>query len=297
MQYFLGIDAGTSGIKAVVIAENGEIVSAGYQECDVISPEPGWAEQNPPDWWAACQSAIRKAVSKCDAPGNIAGISFSGQQQGNVMMDADGRPIGNCMIWLDQRAVEEVQEIEGLVPEEEALRITTNHCLNSFWAPKLLWLKKHRPGDFERTKKVLFTKDYLRYMMTGEYATELSDASLSFLVDVPNRCWSDTLIRKTGIPKDILPARLAESGEVVGKLRKELAEDWASDRAYRSRRAPAISRPAASAPASSGTVSSALRSGPPAWCSAVPTDRSSSGGTAARSACAMRCRTSGASSD
>jgi len=226
MQYFLGIDAGTSGIKAVVIAENGEIVSSGYQECDVISPEPGWAEQNPLDWWDACQKAIKKATSGCDRPENIAAISFSGQQQGNVMMDAGGNPIGNCMIWLDQRAVEEVKEIESMVSEDEVLRITTNHCLNSFWAPKLLWLKKHRPEVLERTKKVLFTKDYLRYMMTGEYATELSDASLTFLVDVPNRCWSDTMIRKIGIPKEILPERLTESGEVVGMLKKELAEDW-----------------------------------------------------------------------
>lgn len=226
MKCFLGIDAGTSGVKAVIIDEKGEIKSIGYQECDVISEKPGWADQNPMDWWRACDGAVKEAVQKSGCGDRIVSIGFSGQMQGNVMLDKDGKPIGNCMIWLDQRANAEVEEIRQLISDKEALTITTNHCLNSYWAPKILWVKKHRPQDYEKTTKVMFTKDYLRYLMTGEIATEVSDASLTFLMDVPNRCWSKRMLEATGIPKNILPERLVESSEIVGQLLPEIARAW-----------------------------------------------------------------------
>lgn len=226
MGCFLGIDSGTSGVKAVIIDETGEIRSIGYRECDVISEKPGWAEQNPMDWWDACDGAVMDAVLKSGCGKEIVSIGFSGQMQGNVMVDKDGKPIGDCLIWLDQRANEEVEEIKQMISDDEALAVTSNHCLNSYWAPKILWIKKHRPQDYDRTAKVMFTKDFLRYLMTGEIATEVSDASLTFLMDVPNRCWSERMLQAIGIPKEILPERLVESSEIVGHLLPDIAVRW-----------------------------------------------------------------------
>lgn len=226
MAYFMGIDAGTSGIKAAVISESGTIEAIGYEECDIITPKPGWVEQNPEDWWQACSKAVRKAVEKSGVGEQIEGIGFSGQMQGCVLMGKDGNALGNCLIWLDQRATPQVKKIESLLSEEEMLSITGSYCLNSYWAPKLLWLKENRPEDFERADSVLFAKDYLRFRMTGEIATEVSDASLSFLLDVPGRKWSDTIIRRLELPEHIIPGRLAESQEIVGNLRKNVAEEW-----------------------------------------------------------------------
>lgn len=226
MRCLMGIDAGTSGVKAVIIDESGAVRGSGYHECDVISPQPGWAEQDPMDWWFACEAAVKEAVDRSGCGKDVVGIGFSGQMQGNVMIDREGKPIGNCMIWLDQRATGEVKEIEALVSERDMLDITTSRCLNSYWAPKLLWLKKNRPSEFMRTHKVLFPKDFIRFMMTGEIATEVSDASLSFFMDVPNRCWSEKMLDAIGISKDIMPERLLESAEIAGHLKAGLAEEW-----------------------------------------------------------------------
>lgn len=226
MSCFLGVDAGTSGIKALIIDETGVIKGVGYKECNLITPKPGWVEQDPLDWWEACEGAIMAAVAASGCGKEIKGIGFSGQMQGTVMMGADQKPIGNCLIWMDQRANDEVAEIEAKMSSKEMLEITASYCLNSYWAPKLLWLKKHKPEVFEQTRQVLFTKDYLRFMMTGEYATEVSDASLTFLMDVPKRTWSERMFEITGISREIVPNRLVESQDVVGQLRAELAEKW-----------------------------------------------------------------------
>lgn len=226
MAYFMGIDAGTSGVKAAVIDDKGNVAAIGYEECDIITPRPGWVEQNPESWWEACGKAVKQAVAKSGVGEQIEGIGFSGQMQGCVLMGKDGKAIGNCLIWLDQRSTPQVKEIESLMSEEEMLSITGSYCLNSYWAPKLLWLKENRQSDFEMADSVLFPKDYLRFRMTGEIATEVSDASLSFLLDVPKRRWSDTLVKKLGIPSHLLPGRLAESQEIVGYLRRSVAGEW-----------------------------------------------------------------------
>lgn len=226
MKHFIGIDAGTSGIKAVVFNDQGLACGSGYHECNVLTPRPGWAEQDPLVLWEACSAAVKMAISSCRERIEVAGIGFSGQMQGCLLVDRDIQPIGNCIIWLDQRAGNEVQEISGLLPAEEAVRLTGNFCLNSFWAPKLLWLRKNRPADYERAYKVLFIKDYLRYCMTGELATEVSDASLSFLMDVKARRWSYPVFDALQIPHSLVPETLAESYEVAGYLKKSLADEW-----------------------------------------------------------------------
>lgn len=226
MSCFIGIDAGTSGVKAVIIDEFGAVLGSGYQDCGLITPRPGWAEQSPEDWWGACCRAVKKAVRDSGRGFAVAGVGLSGQMQGCLLLDHQMAPVGNCIIWLDQRSSPEVSRIESLVPDQESLGYTANHCLNSFWAPKLLWIQKNRPADYERTRKVLFAKDYLRYKMTGEIATEVSDASLSFLMDVPRRRWSHVMFERLGIDAGLVPERLLESSEVGGYLRREIAEDW-----------------------------------------------------------------------
>ena len=223
---FLGIDAGTSGVKAVVMDASGALLGKGYGECDLITPRPSWVEQDPQAWWEACDAAVRQAVAKSGRGGEVAGIGFSGQMQGLTLMDKEMKPIGNCMIWLDQRASAEAEELNRRIDPAEALEITANHCLPSYWAAKLLWLRKNRPEDYERINVALFPKDYLRYRMTGEIATDVSDASCSWLLDMKKRAWSDRMFEVTGIPRSIVPERLLESQQAAGCLLPELAERW-----------------------------------------------------------------------
>ena len=226
MSCFLGIDAGTSGVKAVVMDASGALLGKGYGECDLITPRPSWVEQDPQAWWEACDAAVRQAVAKSGRGGEVAGIGFSGQMQGLTLMDKEMKPIGNCMIWLDQRASAEAEELNRRIDPAEALEITANHCLPSYWAAKLLWLRKNRPEDYERINVALFPKDYLRYRMTGEIATDVSDASCSWLLDMKKRAWSDRMFEVTGIPRSIVPERLLESQQAAGCLLPELAERW-----------------------------------------------------------------------
>ncbi|MDR1885494.1 MAG: hypothetical protein LBQ56_04410, partial [Synergistaceae bacterium] len=135
MAHFLGIDAGTSGIKAVIIDEDGRIEGVGYSECGLITPRPGWAEQDPNDWWRACREAVLGAVTKSGLGKKIHSVGFSGQMQGSALLDKNMEPIGNCLLWLDQRSNEEVEEINGMISPAQSLGITSNMCLNSFWAP------------------------------------------------------------------------------------------------------------------------------------------------------------------
>ena len=227
--YWLGIDLGTSGIKAVIINETGEVVSMGYAEQNVITPKSGFAEQNPEVWWEACCSAVKMAVSK----GNISGmevraIGFSGQMQGLVLLDSMGNVIRNCIIWMDQRAADEVKVIDEMSCKAgiDTLDITANDCLPTFWAPKLLWIKKYEPEIYEKINKILFPKDYLAFRMTGEMAAEVSDGSLSFLMDVPYRRWSTEMFELLGIPKSFVPNRLLESTDIVGELKASVAGEW-----------------------------------------------------------------------
>lgn len=221
----MGIDVGTSGTKVVIVDEMGKTAGIGYTESDVLTPYPGWAEQQPQLWWDVCRSAIKKAVQKSGVGKQVAGIGFSGQMQGSTFLDKEGKPIRNCVIWLDQRADREVEEINAKLTDEEALLWTANTCLNSFWAPKILWLKKNEPKNYEKVHKVVFAKDYVRYCMTGEIATEVSDASLSFLLDVAGRKWSAPVFERLGIPMDIVPERLLESQDVAGYLLPSVAQE------------------------------------------------------------------------
>lgn len=226
MNCFLGIDSGTSGIKAIVLDDAGKILGTGYRECNLITPKPGWVEQDPLDWWNACYNAVAEAVAKSGCGKKIVSIAFSGQMQGSTLLGADGEPVDKCMIWMDQRAAAQADMLNSRMNPKDMLDETANYCLPSYWAPKLLWLKENKPEVFERVKKVVFTKDYLRYRMTGEIATEVSDASCSFLLDMKNRRWSDKMFKITGLPRDIVHENLLESQHIAGYLKADLAAEW-----------------------------------------------------------------------
>ena len=162
MDYFMGIDAGTSGVKAVVMDREGRTAGKGYCECNVVSPFPGYAEQDPREWWEALKQAAAMAVKECGAGEEIRAVSFSGQMQGCTMLDENMEPAGNCIIWLDQRSAAEAAELNSRIDREEMLGITGSSCLPSYWAAKLNWVKKHRPEQYRRIHKVMFAKDYLR---------------------------------------------------------------------------------------------------------------------------------------
>ncbi len=226
MACFMGIDAGTSGIKVIVLDGTGNILGESYRECELLTPKPNWAEQRPADWWAACREAVRQAARGSGRGKEIAAISFSGQMQGCTLMDKHMQPIDNCIIWLDQRAGAEAEELSASIDVSEMLKITGGFCLPTYWAAKLLWLKRNRPEVFDKIHTVLFAKDYLRYQMTGEVATEVSDASLTFLLDLNTRGWSERMLDICGLPKSIMPKRMLESQDIAGYLKADLAGEW-----------------------------------------------------------------------
>lgn len=226
MGCYLGIDLGTSGVKAIVMDDQGTVLGSGLCECDVLTPQPGWVEQNPEMWWEACSQAVKQAVKACGCGQQIEAVGFSGQMQGLVMLDKSGEVLDNCIIWLDQRAQKQTEEIEAQIPHSEYLEKTANGVLNSFFAPKLMWVRENRPEIYERIWRVFFPKDYIRYRMTGEVAAEVSDASLSFLMNVPDRCWEKSVFEALDLPVEIVPENLLESTDIAGFLLADVAEAW-----------------------------------------------------------------------
>lgn len=225
MSCYLGIDAGTSGIKAIVLNEKGETIGTGLSEVNIISPKPNYVEEDPIGWWNACDEAVKIAVSKSKRGSDIAGVGFSGQMQGCTLMDKDMLPIGNSLIWLDLRASSYAEKLNERITDK-IFNITASYCLPSFWAPKLLWLRDNKKDDFDRIHTVLFPKDYIRFRMTGEVSTEVSDAALSWLMDMNTRDWSDEMFKFTGLPKSIVPKKILESCDIAGYLLKDVADSW-----------------------------------------------------------------------
>lgn len=225
MKYFLGIDSGTSGVKAIVVGEDGSTVGIGYQEIDVITEKPMWAEQDPNEWWSACKYAIKEAVEKSGVGKSIDGIGITGQMLGSTLLDKNNKVLGNCIIWLDQRAIEEVETIKEKAGMDFLLEKTSNIPLTGYWAPKLMWVKKHQPEVYEKIANVLFPKDYLKFMLTGEISLEVTDSSGSYLFDVANRKWSDEMFEICGLDRHIVSDNVIESQEIAGYLKADIAEE------------------------------------------------------------------------
>jgi len=223
MSYLLGIDIGTSGTKTLLCDEVGRVLATATAEHDVSSPKPGWSEQDPDQWWTATCDATGQVLRKAGADGKqVKGIGLSGQMHGLVLVDdADPqsvKPLRPALLWNDQRTVEQVAEIEAAAGGREALiQAVGNPGLTGFQAPKILWVRKHEPEVYEKARHILLPKDYIRYRLTGAYATEVGDASGTLLFDVRNRKWNTDICGKLDIDPAMLPDCF-ESHEVSGKL-------------------------------------------------------------------------------
>ncbi len=219
MSVTLGIDIGTSGTKTLAIDERGAILASASAEYPCAHPRPGWSEQDPNLWWEATIKTVGQVLARAHLrPDDVAGVGLSGQMHGSVFLDADGKVIRPALLWNDQRTAVECAEIEERAGGREALvRMVANPALTGFTAPKLLWVRKHEPKAWDQVRQVLLPKDYIRYRLTGAYATEVSDASGTLLLDVANRRWSKELLGKLELDPAILPA-CYESPEVSAQV-------------------------------------------------------------------------------
>lgn len=223
---FFGIDIGTSGTKSLAIDETGAILASATAEYPISHPKPGWSEQNPEDWWKATVSTVRDLIAarKFTAT-DVKGIGLSGQMHGSVFLDDRHDVIRPALLWNDQRTAAECEEIEQRAGgRAELLRMVSNPALTGFTAPKILWLRNQEPKHFERLRKVLLPKDYIRLLLTGEFATEVSDASGTLLLDINQRRWSTELLGKLQLDASLLPA-CYESPEVSGRLSEKAASE------------------------------------------------------------------------
>jgi xylulokinase len=211
MTDLVGLDVGTTGVKALRISAEGEVLARAEEEYPLATPQPGWAEQDPEDWWRAAESALAQVRGD-----GVAGIGLSGQMHGLVALDEAHRVLRPAILWNDQRTGEECAEIEALLGLRELVQLTGNRALPGFTAPKILWLRKHEPDVYARIAHVLLPKDYVRLRLTGERATDVADASGTLLFDVAGRQWSEEVVQALDIPGEWLPAAL-ESPAVSGQ--------------------------------------------------------------------------------
>ncbi len=225
MKYWLGIDIGTGGTRALLIKADGRVAAGVIVAHEaIVMQRPLWAEQRPEDWWDATQKAIRGVMAKAEASSaEVAGVGLSGQMHGLTLLDAGGNVIRPALIWCDQRSQEQVDWINAAAGADMVLEQTANPVLTGFTAPKLLWVRDHDPASYERTRRVLLPKDYVRFRLTGEYASDVSDASGTSLFDVVNRRWAAPLIEKLGIDAAALPA-VVESIERTGSVSAAVAQ-------------------------------------------------------------------------
>ena len=205
----VGLDVGTTGVKALAVSASGEIVARAERGYELATPRPGWAEQDPDDW----VRAAAEALAALDV--EPAGLGLSGQMHGLVALDGDERPIRPALLWNDQRSGTECRELEELVGLERLVAATGNRALAGFTAPKLLWLRRHEPEAYARIRHVLLPKDYVRLRLTGEHVTDVADASGTLLFDVAQRRWSGAIMDALEIPQEWL-GRALESPEVAG---------------------------------------------------------------------------------
>ena len=223
--YWLGIDTGTGGTRALLVDAGGrEVAAVTAPHEDMRMERPLWAEQRPEDWADAAALAVRGVLAKAGVSGrDVRGVGLSGQMHGLVMLDKNGEVIRPSLIWCDQRSQPQVDAINIKLGKDNILRDTANPVLTGFTLPKLLWVRDHEPGHFGRMRRILLPKDYIRYRLTGEFATEVSDASGTALLDVVHRRWSFAMVDGLGLDREILP-RVHESSDVTGKISPRAAE-------------------------------------------------------------------------
>jgi xylulokinase len=219
---YIGIDLGTSGVKSILTSTNGEILASKTVSIEVSRPKHLWSEQNPSDWWDATCTSIKALSEQADLSGVLA-IGLAGQMHGATLLDKNGEVLRPAILWNDGRCDEECKQIEEDVPNSR--EITGNIMMSGFTAPKLKWVKNHEPVVFDQVRKVLLPKDYLRFKMSGDYASDMSDSAGTMWLDVKARDWSDDLLAACGLTREHMP-KLYEGTDITGHLSAELAEEW-----------------------------------------------------------------------
>jgi len=225
MDLLMGIDVGTSGIKIVLIDRAGTIVASRTREYPLYTPKPGWAEQNPADWWNAARQGVTALLSENSTfKKSVRAVGLTGQMHGAVFLDAGNRVVCPALLWCDQRTFRECGEITRRVGPKRVLAITGNPVLTGFQAPKILWLRNNHPAAFRTVRKILLPKDYLRFLLTGDFAGDVSDASGTSLFDVRKRVWSDEILETLNIPRALLPVPF-ESPVITGRISRAAARE------------------------------------------------------------------------
>lgn len=219
----VGIDVGTSGTKTALFTGCGKLLASSNAEYPMSQPNNGWAEQDPDDWWNAAVSGLKYVLAKVPADTMIAGIGLSGQMHGLVMLDEVGRVLRPSIIWCDQRTEREVAQMNDIIGREKLIEITANPAMTGFTAAKILWVKNNEPAIYEKCAHILLPKDYIRFKLTGEIATEVSDASGMQLMDIAARDWSDEILDLLEIDKKLL-GKMYESPEITGRIYRQAAD-------------------------------------------------------------------------
>ena len=218
MPFLLGIDVGTSGAKTILIAATGEVIARASAEYPLYAPRPLWSEQDPEDWWIAVCATVHQVLERSGmGPAEISSIGLSGQMHGSVFLDERCAVIRRAILWNDQRTEAECAWITETIGRDRVVELTSNPVLTGFTAGKIVWLRKHEPENYARVRKVLLPKDYIRLRLTGEFATEVSDASGTALFNVRQRAWAGEMLDAIGIPPDWMPA-VYESPEISGRV-------------------------------------------------------------------------------
>ncbi len=215
MDYLLGLDIGTTSTRAIIIDEDGKLVASSIKDYPLITPKPGWAEQNPEDWWNATVYTIKDTIESSNiSPKDISCVGLSGQMHGSVFLDKEGKVIRPAILWCDQRTQAQCDKIYKIFGYDDFIKLSYNKALPGFTAPKILWLREVEPESYKKVSQILLPKDYIRYRLSGKYATEVSDASGTILMDITSRNWSDEILDGLKISKDLLP-QVYESAEVT----------------------------------------------------------------------------------
>lgn len=220
---FIGVDLGTSAVKLLLMDENGKIKKTVSREYPLYFPHPGWSEQKPEDWYIQSMDGLKELL-KDEKKEEVAGISFGGQMHGLVLLDENDEVIRPALLWNDGRTYEECDYLNNVIGKDKLSEYTANISFTGFTAPKILWVKNKEPENFARIKKIMLPKDYLAYRLSGVHCTDVSDASGMLLFDVKNRTWSKEMCEICSVKPEWL-AKVYESYEVVGTLKKEVAEE------------------------------------------------------------------------
>ena len=220
MEYFIGIDLGTSAVKLLLVDAAGKICSTVSRDYPLFFPHPGWSEQNPEDWWTAVQDGLKELTAGIDV-NDVAGIGCGGQMHGLVILDGNDNVIRPAILWNDGRTYKEVAYLNGVIGKQKLSDLTANIAFAGFTAPKILWVQKNEPENFKRIAKIMLPKDFINYKLTGVHACDYSDASGMLLLDVQHKCWSAEMLDICGVSEAQMP-KLFESYEVIGNVTADI---------------------------------------------------------------------------